>query len=237
MDKGSFHKAKALFEEAAKISKETSTLLTQSTSFSNIADIEYYLGNYKAASKYAAQALEISKEIEDVEGEGINNISLAKINIEQGQLEDAKNYLNAAYKIYSELDSEDGWSDYYYYLAQYYMELKKLTEALDLAQKSRELALKCQNNRKHAKALRLIGILLQRQENYADSTSYFDKSIELSEKEEAAYELTKSLYLRAVSNYQLDRKEAVNRDLRAAAANMKQIDKCKWTKVIEHGIS
>jgi class 3 adenylate cyclase/tetratricopeptide (TPR) repeat protein len=237
MDKGLFHKAKALLEEAAKISKETSTLLTQSTSLSNIADIEYYLGNYKTASKYAAQALEISREIEDIEGEGINNISLAKINIEQAHLKDAKVYLDAAYKIYSELDSEDGWSDYYYYLAQYYMEQHSLTEALEQAEKSKELALKCQNNRKHAKALRMIGILLQRQQCYADSICYFDESIELFEKEEAAYELTKSLYLRAISNNRLDKKEAVNKDLKAAAANIKKIDKCKWTKVIEHGIN
>ncbi|HYE09594.1 MAG TPA: tetratricopeptide repeat protein, partial [Patescibacteria group bacterium] len=237
MDKGLFHKAKALLEEAAKISKETSTLLTQSTSLSNIADIEYYLGNYKTASKYASQALEISREIEDIEGEGINNISLAKINIEQAHLKDAKVYLDAAYKIYSEMDSEDGWSDYYYYLAQYYMEQHSLTEALEQAEKSKELALKCQNNRKHAKALRMIGILLQRQQYYADSICYFDESIELFEKEEAAYELMKSLYLRAISNNRLDKKEAVNKDLKAAAANIKKIDKCKWTKVIEHGIN
>ena len=237
MDKGLFYKAKTLFEEAEKISKETSTLFTQSASLSNIADIEYYLGNYKTASKHATQALEISKEIEDIEGEGINNISLAKINIEQTQLKDAKDYLDAAYKIYCELNTEDGWSDYYYYLAQYYLEQHNLSDAIEQAQKSKELALKCQNNRKHAKALRLIGILLQRQENYVDSISYFDESIELLEKEEAAYELVKSLYLRAISYNSSNKKEAANKDLKAAEANIKKIDKCKWTKIIEHGIN
>lgn len=237
MDKGLFHKAKALFEEAAKISKETSSPLKLSTSLSNIADIEYYLGNYKTASKHATQALEISKEIDDIEGEGINNISLAKINIEQAQLKDAKNYLDAAYKIYSELNIEDGWSDYCYYLAQYYIEKNSLPKALGQAQKSKELALKCQNNRKYAKALRLIGIILQRQEGYADSLPYFDESIELLEKEEAAYELTKSLYLRAISYSRLNKKESANKDLKSAAANINKIDKCKWTKIIEHGIN
>ena len=237
MDKGLFGKAKTLFEEASKISKETSTLFTQSASLSNIADIEYYLGNYKAASKNATQALEISKEIEDIEGEGINNISLAKINIEQSQFKDAKNYLDAANKIYCELNTDDGWSDYYYYLAQYYMEQHSLADALELAQKSKELALKCQNNRKHAKALRLIGILLQRQEHYDESISYFDESIMLLEKEEAAYELVKSLYLRAISYNRSNKKEAAYKDLKAATVYTKKIDKCKWTKIIEHGIS
>lgn len=237
MDKGLFHKAKALFAEAAKISKETSSPLKLSTSLSNIADIEYYLGNYKTASKYATQALEISKEIDDIEGEGINNIVLAKINIEQAQLKDAKNYLDAAYKIYSELNIEDGWSDYCYYLAQYYIEKNSLPKALEQAQKSKELALKCQNNRKYAKALRLIGIILQRQEGYADSLPYFDESIELLEKEEAAYELTKSLYQRAISYSRLNKKESANKDLKSAAATINKIDKCKWTKIIEHGIN
>jgi class 3 adenylate cyclase/predicted ATPase len=237
MDKGLFGKAKTLFEEAADISRETSTLFMWSASLSNLTDIEYYLGDYNSAIKYAIKALEISKEIEDIEGEGINNISLAKINIEQAQLINAKNYLDAAYKIYSELNTEDGWSDYFYYLAQYYMEQHNLTEALEQAQKSKELALKCQNNRKHAKALRLIGILLQRQENFADSLYYFDESIELLAKEEAAYELTKSLYLRAVSYSRLNDKEAADKDLKAAVKNIKEIDICKWTKIIERGIS
>jgi class 3 adenylate cyclase/predicted ATPase len=237
MDKGLFSKAKALFEEAANISKETSTLFMWSASLSNLTDIEYYLGNYKSAVEYATKALEISKEIDDIEGEGINNISLAKINIEQAQLKKAKDYLDAAYKIYSELNTEDGWSDYFYYLAQYYMEQQNIAEALEYAKRSKELAIKCQNNRKHAKALRLIGILLQRQESYADSLCYFDESIELLEKEEAAYELTKSLYLRALSYSRLDKKENADKDFNAAAANIKEIDLCKWTQIIEHGIN
>lgn len=236
MDKGMFNKAKALFEEAAKISKETSTLFMQSASLSNLADIEYYLGDYKAAKKYATQALEISKEIEDIEGEAVNNISLAKINIEQGLLNEAKKYLDASAQIYSELNSEDGWSDYHYYVAQYYLELNKLEQSQEQVEKSLELAAKCQNNRKQAKAVRLLGIILQQNNDFQASLDKFDISIELLEKEEASYELAKSFYLRALSNNRLNKNEASQKDLKTALANIKKIDKCKWTKIIEHGI-
>jgi predicted ATPase/class 3 adenylate cyclase len=236
MDKGLFSKAKSLFEEAAKISKETSTLFMWSVSLSNLADIEYYMGDYKAATKYAVQALNLSKEIEDIEGEGINNISLAKIQIEQGQLQCAKQYLESAYKIYSDLNIEDGWSDYNYYLAQYYMEMNELSKAVEFADKSKELAVKCRNSRKQAKALRLIGILQQREEDYFASIPYFDSSIELLEKEESLYEMIKSLYLRSLSYKKLGNTEAAQKDLKLAKLNIKKIGKCKWTKIIEHGI-
>jgi len=236
MNKGLFNKAKALFEEAAKISKETSTLFMQSASLSNLADIEYYLGDYKSAKKYAAQALVISKEIEDIEGEAINNISLAKINIEQGLLDEAKKYLDASAKIYSELNSEDGWSDYHYYVAQYYLELNNLEQSQEQAEKSLELAAKCQNNRKQAKAVRLLGIILQENNEFQASVDKFDTSIELLEKEEASYELAKSFYLRALSYNRLDKNEASLKDLKTALVNIEKIDKCKWTKIIEHGI-
>jgi class 3 adenylate cyclase/predicted ATPase len=237
MDKGLFIKARILFEEAAKISKETSTLFMQSASLSNLADIEYYMGNYITAMRYAVQALEISREIEDKEGAGINNITLAKINIEQTDLKSAKKYLDTSHEIYCELNSDDGWSDYYYYLSQYYMELNNYSEALMQAHISKDLALKCQNNRKQAKSSRLIGVLLQKQEDFTNSLAYFNESIELLEKEEAAYELTKSLFLRAVTYNKLNKTEAANKDLKSASANMKKIDKCKWTKIIEHGIN
>lgn len=237
LDKGLFGKAKGLFEETVKISEETSIVFMQSAALSNLADIEYYLGNYDSASLCAKKALEISKEIEDIEGEGINYISLAKINIEQKQLEIAKTHLDMAFKIYSELNNEDGWSDYYYYLAQYNIELNKITEALSQVHKSRDLALKCQNNRKQAKALRLIGIILQLQKSYTDSLAYFDKSIDLLESEEASYELAKSLYLRAISLNKLNKADAAKKDLKAAASNIRKIDICKWTNKIEHGIS
>lgn len=237
LDKGMFTKAKALFEEAAKIAKDTSTLFMQSASLSNLADIEYYIGDYKTAKRYAAQALEISKDIDDIEGEGINNISLAKISIEQHLLQDAKKYLEVANRIYSEIDIEDGWSDYHYYLAQYYLELNEYDKALEPAQKSYELAYKCQNNRKQAKAVRLQGIILQKKGEFVPSISHFDTSVELLEKEEASYELAKSLYLRAISYSKLNKNEAAQKDLKAAHANIKKIDKCKWTKIIEHGIA
>lgn len=236
MNKGLFIKAKALFEEAAKISKETSTLFMQSASLSNLADIEYYLGDYKAAKKYAAQALDISKEIEDIEGEAVNNISLAKISIEQGLLGEAKEYLDASSRIYSELNSEDGWSDYHYYLAQYFLELNKLEQSQEQGEKALELTAKCQNNRKQAKAVRLLGIILQQNNDFQASLDKFDASIELLEKEEASYELAKNFYLRALSNKRLNKKEAAQKDLKAALANINKIDKCKWTKIIEHGI-
>lgn len=236
MDKGMFNKAKALFEEAAKISKETSTLFMQSASLSNLADIEYYLGDYKAAKKYALQALEISKEIEDIEGEAVNNISLAKINIEQGFLNEAKEYLDASAQIYSKINIEDGWSDYHYYAAQYYLELNNLEQSQEQVEKSLELAAKCQNNRKQAKAVRLLGIVLQQNNDFQASIDKFDTSIELLEKEEASYELAKSFYLRALSNSRLNKIEASQKDLKTALANIKKIDKCKWTKIIEHGI-
>ena len=237
MDKGLFSKAKAMFEEAARISKETSTLFMWSVSLSNLADIEYYMGDYKAATKYAAQALNLSKEIEDIEGEGINNISLAKIHIEQGQLQYAKQYLEAAYKIYIDLNTEDGWSDYYYYLAQYSIEVREINNAVNFANKSKELAIKCKNSRKQAKALRLIAILHQKLEEYAVSIPYFSSSLELLEKEESIYEMVKSLYLRAVSYKELGDTEAVQGDLKLARTYIKKIDKCKWTKIIEHGIN
>jgi predicted ATPase/class 3 adenylate cyclase len=237
MDKGLFSKAKALFEEAAKISKETSTLFMWSVSLSNLVDIEYYMGDYKAATKYAVQALNLSKEIEDVEGEGLNNISLAKIHIEQGQLQHAKQYLESAYKIYKDLNIEDGWTDYNYYMAQYFMEISEISKAMEYANKSKELATKCRNSRKQAKALRLIGILYQRQEDYIASIPYFDSSLELLEKEESIYEMIKSLYLRAVSHKKLGNTEAAQKDLKSAKTFIKKIDKCKWTKIIEHGIN
>lgn len=237
MDKGLFGKAKELLEEAAKIAKENSILYMQSASMSNLADIEYYAGDYRLAKKYAMQALEISKQIEDVEGEGINNISLAKISIEQHLLNEAKQYLDEAYSIYSSINIEDGWSDYYYYLAQYHLDLSKLDDAQELAQKSYELALKCQNNRKQAKAVRLLGIILQQKHEFTPSINQFNISVDLLEKEEASYELAKSLYLRAVSYKQLKKNEAASKDLKAALTNIKKIDKCKWTKVIEHGIA
>lgn len=237
MDKGHFLKAKALFEEAAKISKETSTLFAQSACLSNIADIEYYLGDYKAANKCASHALVISKEIEDIEGQGINNIILAKICLEQAMLDKANVYLDEAYKIYNELNSDDGWSDYYYYLAQYNKEKHQLDKALVLAYKSKELAQKCQNNRKYAKALRLIGILLQEQNNFEASLLQLNESIELLENEEAFYELIKSQYFRALCYNKLGKSDAANKDYKAVTMNIKKIDKCKWTKIIEHGIN
>lgn len=237
MEKGQFERAKELFGEAAKIAEETSTLFMLSASLSNLSDNEYYLGHYAQAMKYAAKALEISKEIEDIEGEGINNICLAKINIEQVQLKDAKNYLDEAYKIYCELDTEDGWSDYYYYLGQYSMELKEFGEAMGYADKSKEHAIKCQNSRKQAKALMLMGILHYRQEDYPSSIRYFDTSYELLEKEEAFYEMIKSLYLRALSYKKLGNNDAAQRNLNLAKIYIKKIDKCKWTKIVEHGIN
>jgi adenylate cyclase len=237
MDKGLFNKAKTLLEEASKISKENSILFMQSASLSNLADIEYYMGDYKTARKHATQALDISKEIEDIEGEGINSISLAKISIEQKQIQDAKQHLDAAYKIYSNLNSEDGWSDYSYYLGQYYMELGRLDTALEQAQESKELAVKCQNSRKQSKALRLIGIILQRQGDYEASLIPLMESIALLEKEEAYYELIKSLYFRAVALHKLNKIEAANIDLKSALDYIKKIDKCKWTKIIERGIN
>jgi tetratricopeptide (TPR) repeat protein len=237
MDKGLFGKAKLLLEEAAKISKESSILFMQSASLSNLADIEYYIGDYKTARKYADHALEISRQIEDVEGEAINHISLAKISIEQKKLQDTEHHLDAACKIFSELNSEDGWSDYHYYLAQYYMELNKLGLAIEQAHKSQELAVKCRNSRKQSRALRLIGIILQRQEDFSNSLSPLNESILLLEKEEAYYELTKSLYFRAVTHHKLNEIDASNKDLKAATTYIKKIDKCKWTKIIEHGIN
>jgi len=236
MDKGQFEKAKVLFLESERISIETSTLFIQSAALSNIADIEYYLGNHKAASKSASQALDISKEIEDIEGEGINNIILAKINLELGALKDAKAYLDHAYGIYTELNSEDGWSDYYYYMAQYYLALNELDAALEQAYKSKEHAANCQNSRKQAKTLRLIGIILLRKNDCDSALVKLNESIELLEKEEAFYELVKSQYFRAICNNRLGKNEAAVKDIKATRTNIKKIDKCKWTKIIERGI-
>jgi tetratricopeptide (TPR) repeat protein len=237
MDKGLFNKAKDLFEEAARISKETSALFTQSAALTNLAEIEYYLGDHKSATNYALQALEISKEIEDIEGEGINNVILAKISIELGLQDDAKHYLDIAYEHYEQLDNEDGWSDYYYYLAQYYKEYKQYDLALENAYKSKELSARFKSSRKLSKALRLIAILLQEANDYTASIALLNQSIELLEEEEAAYELLKSHYFRAIAYSKLGNEEAANKDYEAAAANAKKIDKCKWTKIIEHGIN
>lgn len=237
MGKGMFNKARALFEEAAKISKETSTLFMQSASLSNLADIEYYLGDYKAAKRLTAQALDISREIQDLEGEGINYISLAKINLEQAHRSVAKEHLDAAYKIYSSINSEDGWSDYYYYLAQYYLQLEQTENALEAALKSKDFALKSQNSRKHAKTLRLIGFILLQQLKYSDAMLNLNAAIELLEKEEAHHELAKCYFIRAKLHHVQNRIEASTKDLKAAEMNIKKIDKCKWTKIIEHGIN
>lgn len=237
MDMGLFGKAKTLFEEAAKIAKETSTIFMQSAAMSNLADIEYYLGDYKAAKKHALFALEISKEIEDVEGEGINNIALAKISIEQNLLPEAKEYLQAAFAVYKDLNNGDGWSDYYYYLAQLHLEQQELQNAQEQVKVSLEHATKVQNTKKQSRALRLLGILQQELSLYDASVKSLDASIQLLEKEEAAFDLAKSLYLRALSHNRLGNEEAAQKDSKAALFHIKKIDKCKWTKIIEHGIS
>lgn len=237
MDKGQFERAKELFGEAAKIAKETSTLFMLSASLSNLTDIEYFLGHYDQGVEYAREALEISIEIGDIEGEGINNISLAKISIDQARLQDAQNYLAEAYRIYCELNTDDGWSDYYYYLGQCSMELGELSEAMSYAIISKELSIKCQNSRKQAKAHRLIGILHYRLEDYISSIGCYDTSLELLEKEEALYEMIKSLYLRAIIYRKLGNIDAAQKDLKLVKSYSNKIDGCKWTKVIEHGIN
>ncbi len=117
------------------------------------------------------------------------------------------------------------------------MELKDLEKALEQVKKSKELTLKCQNNRKQARASRLIGIILLKLENYDSSIQHFNDSIELLEIEEASYELAKSLYFRAINYNRLNKPEDANRDLKAASLSIRKIDKCKWTKIIEHGIN
>jgi hypothetical protein len=49
--------------------------------------------------------------------------------------------------------------------------------------------------------------------------------------------MVKSLYLRAVSYKKFGNVEAVEKDLKLAKAYIKKIDKCKWTKIVEHGIN
>lgn len=236
MDKGMFVKAKELFEEAVKNAQDTSVLLYESSSLSNLADIENYFGNLDLSNNYAIRAMTISVKINDIEGEAINYITLAKNYIEKGIFKDAQVYLERAKSIYGNLDNEYGLCDYYYYSAQLNLSTDMYEAAVTEIEKSLDYAKKYKSDKKIARALRLLGITLQNTDKIETSIELLTEAIILFEKEDALYEIAKCLYYRGISYKKIGNIDKSTMDLFSARKKITSIDNCKWTSKIEHGV-
>ncbi len=239
MDRGHFNKARALFNEALPAAMEASMRIVESSLHSNLADAEYYLGNYDAAAEHIRAALSISQEIDDQEGKGINLIALGKIEIELDNTKQARQHLEDALAIMAQLENCDGIYDYHYYSACCDLSEGLLSQAAVHAEEAWGYAVQLGSEKKKAKLQQLKGLIRQQRHDWAGSISLFTSAASAFEKEAAFLDAALSHSYRARSRKALGLDAEARQDQEKARQLIAQIDSCKLTEMIvkEYGIT
>jgi len=237
LDKGLLQKAKELFEKILKAAREIASPLYESAILTNLGDIHYQSEHYDGAKECFRDALVISQRIEDQEGTAMNLLGLAKVSLALKEWKEAKEHLEASLEGFQRLNNAGGMSDSYFYSSLWFLERGEWQEALEDAERSEKYAMECFNEQKRARALCMKGRIYQRKENWTVSLDYLTDAITIYESVDSEYDLAKSYYFRAISYRKLKMVKEAENDYEKAQENINSIDPCRWTRIIQQGIS
>ncbi|MGI6705039.1 MAG: tetratricopeptide repeat protein [Clostridia bacterium] len=237
LDKGLLQKAKRLFEKLLKDAREIATAPHESAILTKLGDIHYQTEQYDAARECFEDALEISQRIENREGEAVNFLGLAKVSLALREWAEAREQLDASIEGFRSLSDIAGMSDGYFYSSLWFLEKGEWQRALDDAELSEKYATECFNERKKARALCMKGRIYQRQENWTASLDYLTDAIAIFESVDSEYDMAKNCYFRAISHWNLKMTQEAEDDYENARENISSIDPCRWTRMIQQGIS
>ncbi len=237
LDKGLLQKAKGLFEKILKDAREITSPLYESAILTNLGDIHYQSELYDVAREYFGDALEISQRIEDREGEAINLLGLAKVSLALKEWKEARESLEASMEGFQRLNNASGISDSCFYSSLWFLEKGEWQRALEDADLSEKYAMECLNEQKRARALCMKGRIYQRQEGWTASLDYLTDAITIFESVDSEYDMAKSYYFRAITYRNLEMEQEAEDDYKNAQENIGSIDPCRWTRIIQQGIS
>lgn len=177
LDESEFQKALDYFVKAAKLyENQVNDAYGQCITLSNIGNIEYRLGNFEQALKYAHQSMAIAKKNNFVSSVGYAHKLLGRIYRKQLKFEEALNEYKQGQTVYLQLGDTRSVSEIYQNIGNILFDKGKYREALDNYMKGLHLAKSVSNKVLIAGSYSCIGLACMSLKKYPEALVYLDSS-------------------------------------------------------------
>ena len=231
---GKFENSKGVLEESVVLSKKSNLLYQHCISLTNLADVYFELGDFDNSMKLYQESKDLSVQMDLPIELSINELGIIKNTMKSSKLDDLEIVFSKLIKEFTESEEFSYVSNTYYEMSQYYLLKDELNKALDFIEKAIEFAEKCKSEADLIKAKRKKVELLYIKGEIDKTFILFDEVMDLSEKSNNYYELSK-LYF---SRYLYLDKELHNTSFLTKAEEISSyFDACYLTNLINNEIN
>lgn len=226
---GNFENSKRVLEESVVLSKKSNLLYQHCISLTNLADVYYELGEFDNSMRLYKESKELSIQMNLPIEKSINELGIIKNTMQTSNIDDLNDVFAVLIKEFSTSEELSYVSNTYYEMSNYHLLNDDLEKSLDIVNMAIEFAEKCKSESDLIKAKRKKVEILYIKGEIDKTFNLFDEVVELSEKSNNYYELSK-LYL---SRYLYLDKDLHNTSYLSKAEEISSYyDNCFLTKLI-----
>jgi len=172
------------FIKAMNLAENLNETFALSEAYNNIGTFYEYLKEYGSALKYYNKALEIDIKTNSLHNLAFSYIIVGNIYIKLQRFENARDSLKRAQNLISLVKDNYRQTELYIHLTKYYLETNQLDSANYQILLAKEINDKHKYDRLSADIFVLDGELLFKQKKYKECLFFYDKAIEIYNKEQ-----------------------------------------------------
>ena len=192
---GLFIEAARLLEEGLEISCKANLIYQECIFLTNLGEVNYEQGNNDAANKYYNKSIKYSNKMKlPIEG-AINSLGLAKVALRLNKNDGILLSLLDIAKVFEESEEISYLASAYYYIANYYINIKDYDSSESNIKKSISFSKKANSDVDIVKAIRKHAEILGKTGKTNDAIVLLKKAEDLAKNNTFSYELAKIYYL------------------------------------------
>lgn len=233
---GLFQKASKFLKEATEMAQHANLVYQECIASTNLADVQYELGNFDLSKELFTKSLKISTKIEMPIESGINKLGLSKVSLKQGVLKDVLIMLDETEKIFSDSKELSYLASSKYYKSEYYKDMNKHELSLSMANEGVVIAMDLGNPLEEIKLKRKKCEILLAMEDYTIVDTLLEEILNQAINLKQHYEIAKIYYLLSKYHQSVENEIAFVNYLQKANEEIKHFDTCSLSNRISNDV-